>query len=99
MSNPSGMSSVNDLKICFFFTIVNEKGELEVKEKTEKIFTPEINDECMQIPAQTHVKGENGNRVAENGDVYEQKRRKIVRISKHHNEVTDKSKEEKKRAD
>ena len=102
MSNPNGSSSVQDLRICMFFTEVNEKGELEVKEKTVKTFNPNA-EEYMQIPAETYVIGENGTRTSSNGDVYEKNRNKIVRTinkindSRENIQVT-KNKDEKKRA-
>lgn|SRR5574344_665347 len=78
MSNPNGSSSVKDLKICMFFTELNEIGELEVSEKTVNTFNP--NDtEYIQIPTGSYVIGNDGTRTADNGDVYEKNRGKIVR--------------------
>lgn len=104
MSNPNGSSSMQDLRICMFFTGVNEKGELEVKEKTIKTFNPN-DEEYIQIPTETYVIGENETRKSNNGDVYEKNRGKIVRtLSKVNNsreniQITkNKEKDEKKRA-
>lgn len=103
MSNPNGSSSVKDLKICMFFTELNEIGELEVSEKTVNTFNP--NDtEYIQIPTSSYVIGNDGTRTTDNGDVYEKNRGKIVRtLNRVNNDKSGKSireneKEDKKRA-
>ncbi len=101
MSNPNGSSSVQDLRICMFFTEIDEKGNLEVKETTVKIFSPNT-EEFMQIPVKTHVVGENNKRTSTNGDVYEKKKNKIVitksKSSNLKNNIDKEKLEDKKRA-
>lgn len=77
MSNPNGISSMQDVRMCIFLTQVNEKGELEVAEKTVKVYKAN-EEEFIQLPVESHVVNEKGTRVSANGDIYEKNRNKIV---------------------
>lgn len=100
MSNPNGISSMQDVRMCIFLTQVNEKGELEVAEKTVKVYKAN-EEEFIQLPVESYTINEKGARVSENGDIYEKNRNKIVvtkaptGIVKHDNT---KIKEDKRRA-
>lgn len=102
MSNPNGISSMQDVRVCIFLTQVNQKGELEVAEKTVKVY--DANDaECIQLAVENHTTNEKGDRVAENGDIYTKNRKKII-VTKaptgivKHNNPADVNIEEKRRA-